>query len=271
MFGEGDNPNGFLLVYVGRISNEKKIDFLIDVLNVLRKTYPSIYLAIIGDGPHTKKYKALHGAEHHIYCQPRFLEHRDLGEVYASANLHISASEFETLGNTVLEALACGIPCIMPCTQGFQDTVKHGITGYLYTVNSLTHCVSLVSHLIQHRTTLCKTMGETGRQEMLAEHSLEYVVQEIVINWYQTSINYRAKQRTSLSLLTAYVLLIIHLPFTIFVFMIYDCLVNVLIKPLIPYLAEKSSSTTNRMSVNSNNNNSNRENSHSHNNHNNNN
>jgi glycosyltransferase involved in cell wall biosynthesis len=32
--------------------------------------------------------------------------------------VHVSASEFETLGNTVLEAHACSIPVVVPRTQG---------------------------------------------------------------------------------------------------------------------------------------------------------
>jgi phosphatidylinositol alpha 1,6-mannosyltransferase len=46
--------------------------------------------------------------------------------------VHVSASEFETLGNTVLEAFACGIPVVVPRTQGFSDTVSHQENGFLF-------------------------------------------------------------------------------------------------------------------------------------------
>ncbi len=42
MFG---NPTGFLCVYVGRISKEKQIDLLVDVIQKI----PRAYLAIIGE------------------------------------------------------------------------------------------------------------------------------------------------------------------------------------------------------------------------------
>jgi hypothetical protein len=38
-------------------------------------------------------------------------------QVYASSDIHVSASEFETLGNTVLEAFSCAIPVVVPRTQ----------------------------------------------------------------------------------------------------------------------------------------------------------
>ena len=61
--------------------------------------------------------------------------------------LHIFASyiqlitiEFETLGNTVLEAFSCGIPVVVPRTQGFCDTVSDKINGYLFEPRSVQDC-----------------------------------------------------------------------------------------------------------------------------------
>lgn len=45
------------------------------------------------------------------------------GAVYASSDIHVSASEFETLGNTVLEAFAANIPVVVPHTQGKPSVV----------------------------------------------------------------------------------------------------------------------------------------------------
>lgn len=53
-------------------------------------------------------------------------------QIYSSSDVHVSASQFETLGNTVLEAYACGIPVVVPCTQGFCDTVRDGEDGFLF-------------------------------------------------------------------------------------------------------------------------------------------
>jgi glycosyltransferase involved in cell wall biosynthesis len=130
MFGD---ENGFLCVYVGRISGEKRLDILIHMIKSLDiKNGKRAYLAIVGDGPSAQKYAALHGKENCIYCKPRFLNHPELAEIYASSDVHVSASEFETLGNTVLEAFACGIPVIVPRTQGFSDTVQHEKNGFLF-------------------------------------------------------------------------------------------------------------------------------------------
>lgn len=61
-----------------------------------------------------------------------YLDNKILSKIYASSDLHISASEFETLGNTVLEAFACGIPVVVPRAQGFLDTVDDNFDGLLF-------------------------------------------------------------------------------------------------------------------------------------------
>jgi glycosyltransferase involved in cell wall biosynthesis len=125
------DPGGFLCVYVGRISNEKRLDLVLDAMSRLGGER-NAYLAIIGDGPSAPAFARLHGQEHRVHCRPRFLSHAELAEVYASCDVHVSASEFETLGNTVLEAFACGIPVVVPRTQGFRDTVRHEQDGFLF-------------------------------------------------------------------------------------------------------------------------------------------
>lgn len=154
MFGD---TNGFLCVYVGRLSVEKQIDILIEAT----KNLPNVYLAIVGDGPSGKQYSALHGAENRVYCRPRFLSHEELAQVYASSDLHVSASEFETLGNTVLEAFACGIPVVVPRTQGFCDTVTDGHNGFLFNAGSVADCQNYIEKLLLDNE-LTAQMGRNG-------------------------------------------------------------------------------------------------------------
>lgn len=90
MFG---NTDGFLCVYVGRISREKRIDVIVDAVRNL----DNVYLAVIGNGPTASIYQAMHGVKNRLYCKPEFLSHDELAEIYASSDLHVSASEFETL------------------------------------------------------------------------------------------------------------------------------------------------------------------------------
>lgn len=163
------NKNGFLCVYVGRISAEKRIEVLIDAI----KNIPNSYLAIVGGGPMSDHYSQYHSAENRIYCKPGFLTHEELAQVYASSDVHVSASEFETLGNTVLESLACGTPVVVARTQGFCDTVIDGVTGFLFTPQSSSDCEKYLLKL-QRDSELLRKMGAAGSSAM-ASRTIEQV------------------------------------------------------------------------------------------------
>ena len=81
------------------------------------------------------------------YCKPGFVSQDDLANIYSAADLHISASQMETLGNTVLESLACGTPVITPKAQGFVDSIEHGVNGLMWKTNDLDDAVKMVQKL----------------------------------------------------------------------------------------------------------------------------
>ena len=171
------NPDGFLVVYAGRISHEKRLDIVIEAV----KDMDNVYLAIVGDGPAGAHYGTLHSKSNKIYCMPVFLTHAELAEVYASSDVHVSASSFETLGNTVLEAFSCGIPVVVPETQGFINTVTDGVTGFFFEPGSAAGCREQVLRL-QEDDKLRLKMGKAGRAAM-KDRTITRVVEDLFC-WY---------------------------------------------------------------------------------------
>lgn len=218
MFGDAD---GFLCVYVGRISNEKRLDIVIDVMRRLSGPRRA-YLAIVGDGPSAPVYAQFHGPEHGVYCRPRFLSHAELAEVYASSDVHVSASEFETLGNTVLEAFSCGIPVVVPRTQGFRDTVRHQQDGFLFTPGDredATRCLQA----LKDDEALRVRLGAAG-QATVHTRTIEYVVRDL-LQWYGRGADKRAR-RSALFRAACTAALLALVPFTIFLFCLYNFTVS---------------------------------------------
>ncbi|CAM9381761.1 unnamed protein product, partial [Sphacelaria rigidula] len=126
------NPDGLLVVYVGRFGPEKRLEKLVEMCG----SVDGVFLALVGDGPVAPFLLERHGSWTNrgarktsggIYCRPAFLPHDELAPVYAAADVHVSCSQFETLGNTVLEAHACSTTVVLPRTQGFVDTVDHQV------------------------------------------------------------------------------------------------------------------------------------------------
>jgi len=108
--------------FVGRLAQEKRVSDLKAL-----QSNPNIQLVIVGDGPHRPKLEQqLPGA---LFLG--FKNGEELAQIYASFDLFIHPGPNETFCQAVQEALASGIPSIVPRTGGPADLVAHGRTGYV--------------------------------------------------------------------------------------------------------------------------------------------
>uniref|UniRef100_A0A7V6CCV9 Glycosyltransferase n=1 Tax=Thermodesulfobacterium geofontis TaxID=1295609 RepID=A0A7V6CCV9_9BACT len=103
----GIKEDVFLLLYVGRLSPEKGIKNLLKAFSILDPA--CFHLIIVGKGPLEfliEYYKK--NLSNLTYIS--YLSHDELSFVYASADIFVSASKFETFGFSFLEAEASGLP-----------------------------------------------------------------------------------------------------------------------------------------------------------------
>jgi glycosyltransferase involved in cell wall biosynthesis len=116
---------GPVLLYVGRVSKEKDLNLLIDVLPALRKRAGIFTLAIVGEGPYRAELqKHLPDA---IFTG--ILSGRELGVAYASADLFVFPSTTDTYGNVVVEAMAAGLAVAVSDVGGPRELVKTAQMG----------------------------------------------------------------------------------------------------------------------------------------------
>lgn len=134
-------PKELLLLYVGRLSMEKSLHFLVPVLEderVRRRTH----VAFVGDGPIREKLET-ETFGHLADCVSfhGFITGEDLSAVYASSDAFIFPSETETLGLVAIEAMAGGLPVIGVRARGIAVTIKDGETGFLYEPGDVEGCI----------------------------------------------------------------------------------------------------------------------------------
>lgn len=128
-----------LIIYAGRISNEKGLDYCIDFIKSTAIT--NVCFLIIGRGlkKYSKNIQKFHNQtfsnQNTINYIPYFLSQKELSTMYKISDVYFSGSEFETLGFGAIEAISCDCFALCPDSQGFKDTVKHNINGYLYQPN----------------------------------------------------------------------------------------------------------------------------------------
>ena len=120
-----------------RLNSQKNLDLLIESFAKISDEFPEYTLEIYGDGP--ERQRLLDKIENIGLGERVFLKgHSDeVHEKVKKAALFVSSSDYEGISNSMLEALAMGIPCI--CTDcpagGARETITDGVNGLLVPVN----------------------------------------------------------------------------------------------------------------------------------------
>ena len=120
------NPGEAVLLYVGRLSQEKQLEHIRPTLEAL----PNTRLVLVGDGP------ARPGLERYFADLPvtfmGYLSGVRLSRAYASADIFVFPSRLETFGLVVIEAMAAGLPVVAARVGGVGDVVREGVHGYTF-------------------------------------------------------------------------------------------------------------------------------------------
>lgn len=164
------NTSGTLFAVVGRLTASKRVADVMKAFYHFRSNSRA-RLAVVGDGPELFRLKAL-SVELGLGDDCHFFGFQDNPLPFIkAANCIISASEFEGLGNVLVEALACGTPVISSdCDFGPREVLAEGRYGYLFEVGD-------VSSLLKHMKTFRQDKRLAG-SEYLQKFNLETVTDE---------------------------------------------------------------------------------------------
>jgi glycosyltransferase involved in cell wall biosynthesis len=153
----GAVPDGPVLLYVGRLSPEKKLDGFARVLDAL----PRAHLALVGDGPARPELERLYAGRRVHFMG--FLRGEELAAAFASADVFVMPSTTETLGFVVLEAMASGCPVVAARAGGIPELVDHGENGQLYEPEDFHGAVRAIRALLD-QPSLRRFVAEQARK-----------------------------------------------------------------------------------------------------------
>jgi glycosyltransferase involved in cell wall biosynthesis len=125
LFGIG--PETPVMLYAGRISEEKGVMELPDIYLEVERKIPGVRMVIAGAGPAESKLKTVMPQASYL----GWVDSANLPAIYSSADLLVFPSKFDTFSCAVLESLASGLPVIAYNTKGPKDILWHGVNGFL--------------------------------------------------------------------------------------------------------------------------------------------
>ncbi len=176
----------FVAIFVGRIAEEKNIPFLIDVTEKIIKRKPNFKLLIVGDGPDKEKYEKLAKKCGDNIIFTGKVPWDDVPIYYDLANVFISASQSETQGLTIIEAMASSLPALCINDESFVGTVVDDLNGYLF--QNEEECIDAILKIMNDKRLLSSL--EVGARNSAEMHSSKYFA-ERVLDVYNLAIKNR--------------------------------------------------------------------------------
>ena len=128
------NKKDFVILFVGRLAEEKNVEFLIESEKELVKEHSNIKLIIVGDGPDKEKYEEYSkklGLEDYVIFTGK-TSWKDMPYYYHVATVFATASKTETQGLTVIEAMASNVVPICMRDEAFQSMVTEELDGLFF-------------------------------------------------------------------------------------------------------------------------------------------
>ena len=128
------NKKDFIILFVGRLAEEKNIEFLINSQKELLKKHNNIKLLIVGDGPDKEKYeelsKSLNISDNVIFTGKASWE--EMPYYYQLADVFATASKTETQGLTIIEAMAANTVPLCMKDEAFQSMITEDLNGLFF-------------------------------------------------------------------------------------------------------------------------------------------
>ena len=176
------------IVFLGRLYPDKGWDFTLDAFESMAKQLDLSKVAIIiaGDGPMREEIRSrLSKLTDNLYLLGR-VSPEDVPALLVNCDIHITTSEKETRGLTILEAFAARIPVIAPNSGGVVENIEPGSNGFLYIPGDRQDFIAKLQTLIENDS-LRQSMGDRA-SAAVEEYGWSQTIGNLVDIW-QEAIN----------------------------------------------------------------------------------
>ena len=168
------------IISVGRLSEEKGFEDLIDVFKLINDSDSTIKLNIVGDGEDRKKIEKKiieYNLENYVILHG-FKNKKELFELYEKSSVYLMTSYTESFGIVLIEAESFGIPVLaFDSAQGAKEIIEDNENGYLIKDRNKELMAQKTLELFKDDDLRGK-LGKAGR-----ENSKQYKVENVSKKW----------------------------------------------------------------------------------------
>lgn len=191
-----NDPAGETLVFIGRISKNKRVDRLLDTLALVRQQRPGVSLIIVGPDweglrPGLERQAQDLGLSDAVEFTGVLSQDKML-DILASARLFVSASEYEAFGLSTVEAMATGTVPVVNQIPAFEGLVDDAETGYLTDFSDPGRAAAAVLKALELPTGQLDKMGAAARRAS-SRYEWSGVVEEIIHIYEEVLANHGSR------------------------------------------------------------------------------
>jgi phosphatidyl-myo-inositol dimannoside synthase len=175
----GISENDKVVVCFGRLVKRKGVDRAIAALPEIAERVGPTTLVIAGTGPEDKRLRSLAARTPARVVFAGRVPDSDAPATYALADVFVLpvadrylGLDTEGLGVVLLEAAACGVPCVTGRSGGTTEAVVDGVTGFVIEGHDRGELVESVARLLKDDS-LKEKMGKAGREHIVTHFSTE--------------------------------------------------------------------------------------------------
>jgi len=174
-------PTAPVITTVGHIRRVKGIDILVETAAKVSRQFPNAIFLVIGrnsDPLHfqeiTERIAAL-GLQHNV----RFLgESEDIFPFLKMSDVFYLPSRSEGFSNALIEAMACGLPCVATRVGGNAEALEDGRSGYLVENEDADACADRILKLLSNPMEAAR-MGAAGREIVEKKFTADVMIQRL--------------------------------------------------------------------------------------------
>ncbi len=165
-----------VVVFVGRLSEEKNPMGLLEAWKIANRKMPSGWkLVLVGDGPMREQLASRVDAEGLSDSTIVAGYQSNVEEWISAADIFVMSSTHEGLSNSMLEAMASGLPVVSTRVSGSAEILEQTGAGVVVDVGRMDQLADALVRLASDAP-LWTRMGEAGRELVRGQFSISHVV-----------------------------------------------------------------------------------------------
>jgi len=181
----GVAPSVPVIATVGHIRPVKGIDVLIETAAVVAKQVPDALFLIVGRGSDREYLQSLNrdierfGISRNVHF---WGESEDVLSILRQCDIFFLPSRSEGFSNALIEAMACGLPCVATSVGGNAEAVAHNESGYIVdSEDSMAAATYLLTLLTDSH--LARRMGAEGRKIVERKFTADTMIEQLVSHY----------------------------------------------------------------------------------------